>query len=192
MRNIFLGIVSACILAPSIASAALTLTIPRVDVRPGDSGALEVFFTETGGTPDENLVAYSVGLNMGGQPGVSFIPPPVAPTGRPFVFPAGTPVDDTGSNASRVRSLSALPSGDADITNGAGVLRIPFTVAQGAALGERPVTFELQGGLTEFSDDIGGIIEFTPVNGAINVIPEPAALGLLGIGGVLFLRRRRA
>ena len=39
----------------------------------------------------------------------------------------------------------------------------------------------------------GPAITATPstVVGGINIVPEPASLGLIGLGGLLFLRRRR-
>jgi hypothetical protein len=197
MRNIFLGIVSACVFAPSIASAALTLNIERIELRPGDTGFIEVFFTESAPAANENLVAYAVGLDLPTNPGnaVSFGPAPLLreTTAHPFVFAPGTPIDDTGSNASRIRSSAAILTAPENIVDNEGVLRVPVTAAMSAVPGSViPVVFNLTGGLTEFSDDIGGVIEFVPVNGQVTIVPEPAALGLLGIGGVLFLRRRRA
>jgi len=195
MRNIFLGIVSACVFAPSIASAALQLNIESIELRPGDTGFIEVFFRETAPAANENLVAYAVGLDLPANPrGVSFAPAPLLreTTAHPFVFAPGTPIDDTGSSASRIRSSAAILTAPENIVDNEGVLRVPISVAQGAAPGVIPIVFNLTGGLTEFSDDIGNVIEFVPVNGAVTIVPEPAALGLLGIGGVLFLRRRRA
>jgi hypothetical protein len=201
MRNIYLGIVSACVLAPSIASAALTLTVPEVSARPGDSGVLEIFFTETGTPTDENLSVYSLGIDLLNANGVSFGPAPRVnvPTDRRFVFAdvAGATLEDLGSDADSIRSFASLPlsvlEGVNIGPNNPGVLRIPFTVPVGTAPGLRPVVINTtEIAATDFVDEVGELILFTPDNGFIDVVPEPTALGLLGIGGVLFLRRRRA
>jgi hypothetical protein len=207
MRNIFLGIVSACVLAPSIASAALTLRIddgsadgtPTIDLRPGESGFIEVFAEETAPVETEVLLAYSVGLNLPAGSGVTFDPTPrtgaaVSRTQRhTFIFDPtnNASYTDTGSSASAIRLLIDADAPE-DVANGDGFLRVPIQISGTAVPGQYALTFQLTGGgATELSDDIGGAIPFTPVNAMVNVIPEPAALGLLGFAGLLALRRRR-
>ena len=213
MRNIFLGIVSACVFAPS-AFGVLTLNIDTKAVRPGESGAIEVFFTELPPAVNERLALYALGVNLQGAPGVTFgqsdaegnVSFVEVPTEHPWVFSGipGSPrptLEDLGtSTASQVRAFGELPTRiqvGVDITNEkGGVLRIPFSVAPGAALGLRQIVIEqTEVGATDFVDDAGELIPFIanplPTQGIL-VVPEPAALSLLGIGGVLFLRRRRA
>ncbi|HZN66505.1 MAG TPA: hypothetical protein VFB66_14545, partial [Tepidisphaeraceae bacterium] len=109
---------------------------------------------------------------------------------HPFVFAPGTPIDDTGSTATRIRSSAAILTEPVDINDNEAVLRVPITVPPGA-FGLVRIVFNLTGGLTEFSDDVGNVIPFVPVNGTITICPEPSAACLVAPIGMLALARRR-
>jgi hypothetical protein len=182
----------ALLLSAASARAALTLNVESIVLAPGETGFVEIFFNELPPAANENLVAYSVGLDLIGPPGVTFGPAPLLrePTEHTFVFAPGTPIDDTGSGPTRIRSSAAILTAPENIVDGEGVLRVPITMARDAPPGIRQIVFNLTGGLTEFSDDIGNVIEFVPVNGRIG-IPEPSGACLAASVGLLALARRR-
>lgn len=183
----------ALLLPAAAARGALTLNIESIEFRPGESGFIEVFFTETAPAENERLVAYAVGLEIQGAPGITFGPSPLLrePVDHPFVFAPGTPIDDTGSGPTRIRSSSAILTEPVDINDNEGVLRVPITIAPDASFGRRVISFNLTGGLTEFSDDVGNAIPFVAVSGFIDYIPEPSALCTTGLLGLAALARRR-
>lgn len=192
LRNTLLAL--CALLLPAIsARAALTLKVEDITLAPGETKFVEVFFTETAPAQNENLVAYAVGIDLVGPPGVTFGPAPVLrePTAHPFVFAPGTPIDDTGSGATRIRSSSAILTAPENITDNEGVLRFPVTMAPDATGATRYMNLVLTGGLTEFSDDIGNVIEFIPINGTIRYLPEPSAACPAGMLALAALARRR-
>jgi hypothetical protein len=207
VRNHLFGVVSACVLAPSVATAAFTLRIddPQdpipgniILLRPGETKFLEVYADETGAPEMENLIAYSIGLNLPPGRGVTFGPGPLVgeevnrTVRHPFAITSSAMFTDTGSSPLAIRVIVDAASVE-DVTNNEGLLRFPITAAPTGTVGtEIPLTFQLTGGgATEFSDDIGNIIPFTAENALINW-PEPAGLGLVGFAGLLLLRRRHA
>jgi len=195
LRNAVLAL-WALLLPAAAARGALTLNVESVQLAPGETGFIEVFFTELPPAQRERLVAYSVGLDLISQGGITFGPGPLLgePTAHPFVFAPGTPIDDTGSGPTRIRAASAILTEPVNITDNMGLLRVPVTVARGAPQQRGAVAFVLTGGLTEFSDDVGNTIEFVPVNGAIETggeVPEPSATLLAAACGLAALARRR-
>ena len=192
------GIVSvAIILFATSAQGALTLHMEGDPIfRPGEVEYIEIFVTELPPAQDERLVAYAIGLNLAEGSPLIFGPAPLLnePVDHPFVFPPGTPIDDTGSTANRIRSLASIVTAPVNIGDGAGLLRVPVSLRPGyngpwfTSVG---LTFELSGGLTEFSDDIGQVIPFTPVPWSWIIIPEPSAAAIAAGGLWLLARRRR-
>jgi len=181
MRLLSSLFVVVCLVA-SPARAALTLNIEAPRVRPGEIGFIEVFATEFPPAQEERLVAYSIGLRLPEGSPLMFGPGPIVnvPTRHPFVFPAGTPIEDLGSNARQVRALASIPVGSENITDNEGFLRVPISIRPdytGPICTVYLVLFELSGGATELSDDIGNVIEFVPMNGVF-VCPEPSATGV--------------
>jgi hypothetical protein len=193
----------ACILPVAItvlatsAQGAVTLNIESTNFLPGQVAYIEVYATELPPAQNENLVAYSIGLNLPQGGPIIFGPGPraLAPVNHPFVFPAGTPIQDHGSTGYQIRASAALPTGVENITDNEGFLRVPVSYVPGynGPCVLAMVSFELRNGLTEMSDDIGNVIEFVPVPGVLNPLcPEPSsALVLLFGTGLLALRRRR-
>ena len=105
LRNTLLAF-CALLLPTASARAALTLNVESIQLRPGDFGFVEVFFTELPPAANENLVAYAVALDIVGPPGLTFGPAPLLrePAAHTFVFAPGTPIDDTGSGPTRIRA----------------------------------------------------------------------------------------
>jgi hypothetical protein len=206
MRSIPFSTVFACLFAPSIASAALTLNVPEVgSFRPGQTGFIDVFFTETGPATNERLAVYAIGLDLLNGSGVTFGPAPFVrmpgeegTPGRRWVFAdvPGATLEDLGSGPDRIRAFASLPISvldGVDITpNNSLVLRVPYTISPTAGLGVRDLVINtVEAGATDFVDEVGELIPFVPDNGKIEFIPEPGAVGLLGGGGVFLLLRRR-
>jgi hypothetical protein len=194
MRDLSLLVVVICLVA-SPARAALTLNIESPRVRRGEVRFIEVFANEFAPAQDERLVAYSIGLTLPEGSPLMFGPGPIinVPVNHPFVFPAGTPIEDLGSNSRQVRALASVQTGTENVTDNEGFLRVPISIRpdyEGPAC-LLVVNFELTGGLTEMSDDIGNVIEFVPVNGVF-ICPEPSSAMMILFGmGLVALRRRQ-
>ena len=205
MKRFGIGLVIACatVLAPAVASAALAL---RFD---GGNGPLsgptipgpgpyfvDLVLVETGTPDNEGLFAYDLGL-------VTTAGGPVRFTGaqKPdnWVFTAPdatfTPAEVT-ANRVIINAVSTLQSGPdqlINITTGAKAARIHYTIDCDTAT--TPISrVSLDPNITVFgSGDPNHELEIAvdDSDGRTFVCPEPAALALLPLGGLLALRRRR-
>jgi len=192
----WVGALFALVATP--AWAALTLNVESIELAPGETGFVEVFVTELPPAQNENLFAYAIALNLPQESPIHFGPGPLVreTTHHPFVFPAGTAIEDRGSDEFRIRAAAFLDFNTApqNITDDEGFLRVPVTWRRdySGPCVRVPITFEMTGGLTEMSDDIGNVIEFVPVSGSVGgLCPEPSSLLLALIGTPLFALRRR-
>lgn len=202
MRSILLGTVAAIGLWPAVASAAVTVKPQDQIGRPGDTVAIEVFAdptTLTAGT-NEHLNAYTMTMSAAAFSGASD-PSFVVPANFTFeingdathgyVFTAADPpFDPTGNSSRNLVFLSAAPgTADTDLSetrNGFG--RVMVTIPAGTPVGQYTLRvdndFLSLGGSAGTIDAVGG-------TGTLTIVPEPASLGLVAIGGLLALRRRR-
>jgi hypothetical protein len=196
--------VAAFGLFPAIASAVVTVKVGSVSVNqsPTDQTVnVDVWAqVDPADTTNELMDAFTIALDA----------PTFSATGPRFVLPAsGTfltpdpehpyvftgkdaPPGDFASDQKRIQVGAAISSTGVDITpNLNGLVRLQVMVPGNTAPGAYsivldPGAFSLGGGpaLVAVPD---------PTGGGVNVIgvPEPASLGLIGLGGILFLRRRR-
>lgn len=208
MRNVFLGIVSA-LAFPAVASAALQLNVESLNVvsDADQTRFIEVFFTESAPVTAEELGTIGLALNLTGANvgpsgvrfgGVELVTPT---TDRPFVFRefAGTTLTNQGSTPTLLNFVINAPLDPANSTrslttdpdNMEGVLRIPVVIPAGT-VGTFGLSFNPSFTVLNNADGTEEI-PFVATTGTITAapIPEPASLGLLAVGGLLALRRRR-
>ena len=199
MKRSLLAAAAALVLAPSAASAALILNVETITLPASPAqdfnGTIEVFFSETGVSEDEDLTAFNIALDLNsGGTGVAFVPPPVVPTDHQFVFStvAGAVLNDVGSTTTRVQAFSDIPNASAqNIDDSEGVLRIPVRIPATTPEGTYPIIIDEVN--TQFTNPATQTILFAVQNGGVVIgIPEPTTLGLVALGGgLLTLRRRR-
>jgi hypothetical protein len=207
-------VVLACavaLLIPSIASAALSLQIgpqsspatPDAEHPATGSGGtkfLDLIFSEFNPTENEGLFAYDLALRV--------VRPAGVPAGsglrlggaeRPsdnYVLdvPSGSTFTVAENNAEHLLVNVASNNDLADITTGKKAARIFYTVDPGAIPGDYKIVFDTAStvfGSGEPNRDLNIQVTLTDA-GVIRVVPEPATLSVLGITGLLALRRRRA
>jgi hypothetical protein len=200
-----LGAVAALGLCPAIASAVVEVRVERVDVVPNGSQQVipvEVFASNPDTAENERLNAYTIALEAVGfsAGGVRFQAPAAdgsypEPTSHAYVFgayPGNGPVDPAGLSDAQHAFLSAALGGTgqeaniSDTLNGFAKLFVivPASVTQGSF----PITID-PGFLSLGS--AGTPITAVGVPGVVNIVPEPASLGLIALGGLFALRRRR-
>lgn len=198
MKRVLLGVGCAVALLPGIASA-VTLRVPNIELRPGMTNVpVEAVFDDAA-AGNERLFAYTIGLRLvpvvPAVPGaVTFSAPWVTATETaPPVFPGATPPTVQSSDPAHVSASKDIP-GEADIGNGQGLVRV-YLNAGALAVPGTTYTLSFDPAEASFASTDPNNIEIpvTLSNGTITVvpIPEPAALSLLGVAGLLALRRRR-
>jgi hypothetical protein len=209
MRSILLGAAVALGLAPTLALASVSINVDKVTALP--SATEQTVFVDVFGVdlpPEENelLNVFTIAINgVGFSPtGVRFQLPTGAtfpgatykPTAHKFVFrdqgfelePGLTNVSST---ASRIQ-VSSEAIGPEDVANltpaNNGFIRLPIIIPANAT-GFFPINVDLT------SSQLGGagapIVTVLGEQGSVTIVPEPASLGLIVLGGLLTLRRRR-
>ena len=204
-----LGCLAGLVLAPSIASAALTLDIgpkhgatPSMDTSdavalPGNQ-SFDLVFTEVAPTENEGLFAYDLLLTV-----PTAARDKIAITGADAGGPGFVLGDDPNKYTFTVAEQDAnhvlvnvSSNNDLfDITSGKKAARVFYTVDPNIDLGDYSIVFDTAN--TVFgSGDPNRPDPAIPVGlvdaGFVQVVPEPASLSLLGFAGLLVLRRRRA
>jgi hypothetical protein len=194
----------------AIASAVVTVKPENVTVTPNGSDqtvSIEVFATNPDDSENERLNAYTISLDAptfaaSGNAPHFIIPSSFAfadPTAHPYVFaafPGNGPVDPAGLSDFKTVLLSAALGGtgqEANISNNLnGFAKIQVMVPAGTPAGVYPINIPqpAEGGFLSLGS-AGPSIVAVGAPGLLTVAPEPGSLGLIAIGGLLALRRRR-
>jgi hypothetical protein len=211
MKRLTLGLVCVLCLAPQLASAALSLQIgPQsspaspdttfVPVPPGGQQFFDLIFNETDPVEaNEGLFAYDLAMRLvrpaGVTGGVNLAGIQAAPDN--FVLGSDAAKYTFSVATSTADEVLANVSSNNDlfpINNGQKAARVFYTIAPDAPFGNYTIAFDSASTVFGSGDPQRPEVEIH-VNltdaGVIGYIPEPGALGLLGVGGLLALRRRR-
>ena len=218
MKRFVLGIGLLGLMVPGVASAALSMQVgprlgandDRVHPTPDAFGQnfLDLIFHETGGVAREGLFTYDIGLDLTRAPGAAsgvnlatytLGALPAAQMGdflgQNNVFNTGAAPSITILESTPTRLLFNVTSGGDlnDIDEGETAARIAYTAAPDSPVGTYvvaldPNTTVFGSGDPELPLEI--IVDKSDP-GLVQVVPEPGALSLLGIAGLLALRRRR-
>ena len=193
------ALVLGCILslAPGVASAALSIVPVPARITPGGIPGemyFDLVFSETGTPANEGLFAYDLYLQRD-KPGINLIRAE-KPDNWVFTSP-GASFQEAGPEFSNkpglivVNAIGDLLGANQDIVDGTKAARVFYTMDPDAAAGTYHISLD-PGGTLFVSGDTGEAIP-VDISASFSVpIPEPAALSLLGIAGLLTLRRRRA
>lgn len=198
-----------CLAIPRITNADLVVSAEHVIAMPGDTGIVTVSVTNTG--PALNLSGFQVEVLLGtffpGDISVEFTSA-VQTTIPPYVFGA------LGSGSVYIETIppSVFPNTgfflndiviheNPDVGNDYyvvigtgetyGLGEIAFAVRPEAAYGIRSITFDNEEFVDEFFGFLGPVT-FVPGsinvgNVVVNVVPEPASLLMLSLGGAIML-----
>jgi hypothetical protein len=169
---------------------------------------IDVFATNPDAAENERLNAYTISVEaptFGGANKPRFVIPgsfafPDSSAAHPYVFaafPGNGPVDPAGLSDADTVLLSAALGGTGQEANISetlnGFAQLTIMVPEGTLPGEYAITIPQpeQGGFLSLGS-AGASITAIGAPGILTVVvPEPASLGLVAIGGLLALRRRR-
>jgi MYXO-CTERM domain-containing protein len=200
MKRFVLGLGCVIAMVPGVASAALSLaiapdiTVPANAIPTGEQ-FVDLVFNETAPTANEGLFAYDLYLTRD-KPGINLVR---AEKPDNWVFTSsGASFQEAGPEFSHkpdlivVNAIGDLLGANQDIQDGTKAARVFYTIDPGAAPGVYHIGLDPAGTLF-VSGDTG---EAIPVDisdtGTVTVTPEPGSLALLGVAGLLALRRRRS
>jgi hypothetical protein len=202
MKRFAFGLACVFAMAPGVASAALSIEIgpdilaPRGAIPTGEQ-FVDLVINETGTPTNEGLFAYDLYITRD-KPGINLIRAE-KPDNWVFTSP-GASFQEAGPEFSNkpglivVNAIGDLLGANQDIQDGTKVARVFYTIDPDAPPGLFHISLD-PGGTLFVSGDTG---EAIPVNisdtGTVitEMIPEPTALPLLAVAGVLAVRRRRA
>jgi len=198
MKRIVLGFTCVLALLPGVASAALSIDIgPDIysDNNPTTEHFFDLVFHETGAPTNEGLFAYDLYLKAD-RPGIKLLRAE-KPDNWVFTSP-GASFQEAGPEFSNkpglivVNAIGDLLGANQDIVDGTKAARVFYTIDENLPRGAYKLTLDPAGTLF-VSGDTGEAIPVDISNpGTVIVEPEPTALPLLAVAGVLAVRRRRS
>lgn len=211
MRLMLLGAAAALGLCPMVASAVVVVRADNVVGNPGELIPIEIFASPSDAT-NERLEAFTIAVEAPSFAAANapkfVIPAPRRRTGagpedpilqvfdrttnKGYVFgPTGEePIDPAGFSDEDTVLLSATNASPVDIDDPirSGFARLMVQIPANAQIGQVfPITIDP----TFLSLAGPALITAVPGLGSITVVPEPASMGLIVLGGLLTLRRRR-
>jgi hypothetical protein len=220
MKRFVLGMGLLGLMVPGVASAALSLQMgPQVGSNsPANNDAtllpivnagqnfIDLIFHETGTPQPEGLFTYDIAVNLvrpaGQTGGISLNTAAPNSNGAGAIAQAPNPVFNTGSapsmqitESSPTRLVFNVTSGGDlnDIDDGESAARIFYTVADGVNPGVYRLQFDAENSVFGSGDPTLPLsidVALTD-QGVLQIVPEPGTLSLLGVAGLLALRRRR-
>jgi hypothetical protein len=195
MKRHLLALACVVAIAPAVASAALSITIgPDINVCTAGEQFFDLVFNETGTPVNEGLFAYDLYLQRD-KPGVNLVRVE-KPDNWVFTSP-GASFQEAGPEFSQkpglivVNAIGDLLGANQDIVDGTKAARVFYTLDPNVAPGVYHISLDPAGTLF-VSGDTGEAIPVDIGPPFTIITPEPAGLSLLGIAGLLALRRRRA
>ena len=198
MKRFALGLGCVLALLPGVASAALSIDIgPDIfsDNNPTTEHFFDLVFHETGAPTNEGLFAYDLYLKAD-RPGIKLLRAE-KPDNWVFTSP-GASFQEAGPEFSNkpglivVNAIGDLLGANQDIVDGTKAARVFYTIDENLPRGAYKLTLDPAGTLF-VSGDTGEAIPVDISNpGTVIVEPEPTALPLLAVAGVLAVRRRRS
>jgi hypothetical protein len=197
MTRLILALACVVAMAPGVASAALSLAISAdINVCAEGEQFFDLVFNETGTPVNEGLFAYDLYITRD-KPGINLIR---AEKPDDWVFTSlGASFQEAGPEFSNkpglivVNAIGDLLGANQDIQDGTKVARVFYTIDPDAAPGIYHVSLDPAGTLFVSGDTGEAIPVDISDSGTVitEIIPEPTALPLLAVGGVLAVRRRR-
>jgi len=194
MNRFVFGMACVLTMAPGVASAALSLTIgPDIDCAPGEH-YFDVIFNETGTPVNEGLFAYDLYIRRD-KPGINLLraekPDNWVFTSPSAVFQEAGPEFSQKPGLIVVNAIGYLVGANQDIQNGTSAARVFYTIDPDMFPGVYHVNIDPTGTLFVSGDTGEAIPVDISDSGSVICWPEPTSLSLLGVAGLLTLRRRR-
>lgn len=207
MRKQFVAAAIAVCAFAGVTRADLILHVGDAVLNPGDSGSVDVWLEETGGT-EAVVSTYNVPLRLPlGASTITFTGLAASSSAHPSLFNGQVPADSTSQvpdynppNTQAGRYIyatdqfpaSGIPQNSpVDNATHSGLFNALFSVGAGTIPGIYSIqvdTDPVRFGLFQLN---GNEVPVTIAPGSITVVPEPASVGLLVATGALLRRRRR-
>src|SRR4051812_7986416 len=167
-------------------SAAYTRFVQNLNAP--QTGSLDVFLTKDAAGA-YGVASYNARVDAGSA-GI-ILTGAGAPSAHPGLFPT-TPLVSGTSTETILRVSDLLASGEAAVTDGAGLFSIKFTIPAGA-VGDFPLTINRNETFLFDGAAMPVALSGTPGGVTIHVspVPEPGGVGVVVMGSLVMLRRRR-
>ena len=169
-------------------SAAYTRFVQNLSAP--QTGSLDVFLTKDAGT--YGVASYNARVDAPSSVGIVLSGAGAASAAHPGLFPT-TPLVSGTSTDSLLRVSDLLASGEAGVTDGAGLFSIKFTIPAGA-VGDYKLSINPSETLLFDGAAMPVTLSGPPGAATIHVspVPEPGALGVVVMGSLVLLRGRGA
>ena len=190
LRSHLLGFAAILLLTPGSAMAGFIVSVGSATVTAGQSGYLDIDFTDVAGGPYD-LAAYQIEMDLSGGTTSGVDLTQFAQSAN-AIFPGQTALQTNGRPALPGTIAAAndfLLSGSNPISSNEGLIRVDFSTTASSA-GIYNVVIDPATARTNFSDGSGNLMTpagYTAGTITVNPVPEPATLVLLLAGGAAYL-----